>query len=125
MESFADFKMTDLFDLAEEDLTDSLPKILRLRPSAGCILFCQRPQITTNSAFNLVKLCTLPIVFRPIQSTAMWLSSGRTALATNKNFFIARAHCETAQRNGFIFLVYDNALLHGKSGADGVLCSSV
>ncbi|OIN86290.1 MAG: hypothetical protein AUJ12_06525 [Alphaproteobacteria bacterium CG1_02_46_17] len=38
---------------------------------------------------------------------------------------IARAYCTTVQRNGFIFLVFDNAQLARDVGADGVLCSSL
>ncbi len=38
---------------------------------------------------------------------------------------IAKAYCETTQRNGFIFLVFDNAQLARDVGADGVLCSSL
>lgn len=37
----------------------------------------------------------------------------------------ARAFCELSQRNGFIFLVSDDASFARQVGADGVLCSSV
>jgi len=37
----------------------------------------------------------------------------------------AKAYCETAQKNGFIFLVFDAPELARDVGADGVLCSSI
>ncbi|HRK97103.1 MAG TPA: thiamine phosphate synthase [Alphaproteobacteria bacterium] len=118
--------MTDLFDLAEEDLTDSPSEDSSSSPECG--LYIVLPETTDHNKqcfqlgqalhaanrFSTYSINRHVVDFRP-----------HSVSDEQKISSIARAYCETAQRNGFIFLVYDNALLAREIGADGVLCSSL
>lgn len=120
--------MSDLFDYNESEIktdeAEDMPS--SSSPECGLYIILQHTDDHEKQAFQLAQALHAANRF---SSYAMnrHVIEFRPEIVTDADKLqdIAKAYCDVAQRNGFIYLVYDTPLLAREIGADGVLCSSL
>ncbi|HOO50478.1 MAG TPA: thiamine phosphate synthase [Alphaproteobacteria bacterium] len=121
--------MNDLFDSIDDPLEEeasSSQKSVASSPDCGLYLILSPTADHDKQAFQLGQALHAANRFsayslnRHVVEFRPEIVHGDDSLTE-----IAKKYCDVTQKNGFVFLIYDDIILARDIGADGVLCSSL